>query len=70
MVIANTPNKEKVLEYTELSLETKVKNNKTYLWYYTKFDARADMADLELHGIECEIKRGWENDGFFTINHK
>lgn len=68
MLIANTPDKAKVLEVAVLSLETKVKNNKTYLWYYTKSDARADMADLKLHGVECEIKAGWENDGFFTLN--
>ena len=68
MVIANTPDKAKVLEHSELSLESKVKNGKTYLWYYTKFDANSDMADLKLHGIECEMKRGWENDGFFNLN--
>lgn len=67
MLIANTPDKEKVLEHSVLSLEAKVKNGKTYLWYYTKSDARADMVDLQLHGIECQMKIGWENDGFFNL---
>jgi hypothetical protein len=67
MVVADCGDKEKVMDVAFLSCEQKTRGGKTYLWYYTKSDARADAGDLFAHGIKCEIKEGWENDGFVTF---
>ena len=68
MFVVNTPDKNKVLTISFFSIEQKVRDGKTYLWYEDDFYANEDAEDLRKHGMECTLKAGWENDGFVTFN--
>lgn len=57
----------KVLNIALCSCAQRRKNDCIYLWYYSKKDAQGDKSDLLSQGIESELMKGWENDGFTTF---
>lgn len=59
--------KHKVLDIALRSCANKMKDGNTYLWYYSMKYANDDKSDLLSQGIESEIIKGWENDGFVTF---
>ena len=67
MLKVKCADKHKVLDIAWGSCANKVKNGNTYLWYYSMKDAKGDKSDLLSQGIESEIIKGWENDGFVTF---
>ena len=68
MLKVHTDNKEQVLWTTWRSVECKVKNGYTYLWYHTKKEAKIEM-DMILRNlmVQVNVLDGWENDGFVTF---
>ena len=67
MLKVKCADKHKVLDIALCSCANKMKGGNTYLWYHSMNDAKDDKSDLLSQGIESEIIKGWENDGFVTF---
>ena len=60
--------KEKCLELTEMSVEQKQRDEYTYMWYESIKIAREDSKALSDAGIQVQILKGWEVEGFFSLH--